>query len=217
MNVGNRVLLLGIVLCAVGLLLLSWGGAAPATAAPDDLPANAEPFACYTATTPQPDDGNWSQPEACYSDALATNPFAGGLTAGKVAIVTDVTITPATSTAGNYDYGLSEATTGGFQYFPQVKWRETGAISVQAHNRAPLVTVTSGNVINIYNASGSPGAADFFIQGYIVDDLTVNPTALGNLNVALAPQTGLLQGALLLLMIGLAWFTYRQARVADEG
>ena len=64
---------------------------------------------------------------------------------------------------------------------------------------------------NSPDTSGSEWA-DFTVQGYVVTDTTVNPTALSDIHTAVA-SGGSAQWLLLFLLAVLAFYTYHQMRM----
>lgn len=209
----SMILIAVLLLAAVSL----WAGAAatPAGAAPERLPPNAEPFFCYDTSVSS--NSTWEEPQSCFSDALGTNPFSNGLPSGKLAIITDFEATPQSTAAGNYYFGISEATPNGSLRDPRLLWRQDGPNSFQVHTLAPLFSVTSGNEIRVWNSTSSPASMRIYIQGFIVDDLTYTPTAINNLRVTVAANSSLLQIVALLLLVGLIPITWRQSAHAPAG
>ena len=210
MKNANRVLLFGIVLCAIGLVLVALGDAPPAAAAESgNLPANAQQFTCYHFGLAA--DNSYVEPDQCFSYGLGADPFSAGLGSGLSAIVTDFQMTPTTDSTGSYYVTVAQATTGGSQFNPLVYYRQGNESTLAVSTTSPILVIDEGNVINFRNDASSPGAARFYVQGFIVDDLTFSPTALGTLQVAVASNNRSLQGVLLALMVGLfGLFTYRQ-------
>jgi hypothetical protein len=202
-----------VILCAIALVLLTDNNPTAASAAPEDLPPNSEQFICYEFGLPS--NSIWTFPDDCFSYALGTDPFESGVPAGKLAIITDFQATPTTSSAGSYYYGIRQSTTGGSGFNPQIFGRSSDSTSYQLHNTSPILIINSGNTLQFFNSSSSPGEARILAFGFIVDDVTYTPTAVEELQGKIQSNSHLLRGIVVLILIGLLPITFYK-RPQDE-
>lgn len=161
-----------IVMRSLGLVILSLLSMS-SSADGRPLPPNSIPFTCYEFGLP--DNNTWTFLDQCFSFQLNIDPFAGGLMEGMYAIVTDVIVTPTSSVAGSYYTGVAQSTVGGNNYNPQIFLRISDERSLTLNQTAPLLVINSGNTMRTYNSSTSPGSVRIMVQGYLTDNLTVNP------------------------------------------
>ena len=216
----KTLLLVGLLLCGVGLWLSLFGGAAPAAAAPEEVPPDAEPFQCWYYNIPA--DGNWYPIDeytnpSCAMEGTTADIFP--VAAGTYVLVTDVQITPSSPGAsGAFYYSLRR----GYEFNSTLyslnsgpDFRTPDASSILYSSNAPFMVIEPSRYLLVQN--GSPDTAgsewaDFTVQGYVAADTTVNPTALDDLHVAVA-SSGSAQWVLLVLLAGLAVYTYHQMRM----
>ena len=206
-------------ICVLGFTLPFLTGGAPANAAPGEVPPDAEPFQCWYYNVPA--DGNWYPIDeytnpSCAMTGTAVDIFP--VAANTYVFVTDVQITPtAPGASGAFYYSLRR----GYEFNNDLlslnsgpDFRTASAESILYSSNAPIMIIEPDRYLLIQNDSpDTTGSewADFTVQGYVVTDTTVNPTALSNISPAISPPVGA-PWLLLLLMIGLAFFTYHQIR-----
>ncbi len=135
-------------------------------------PNNGHQFYCTEYGLP--DNSTWTLFDQCYSYALEYDPFQlDSLASGKYAVITDVVVTPTTSTIGSYYVGVAQSSSAGNNFNPQVFLRGSDNQSLRLNQTGPLLVVSEGNTLRAFNSSSSPGSVRVVVTGYITDDLTV--------------------------------------------
>jgi len=136
------------------------------------VPNDGIPFTCYEFGLS--DNSTWTFFDQCFSFQLNLDPFNGGLLDGKYAIVTDVSFTPTTETDGSFYVGVAQSTTSGNNFNPQIFLRGKDSRSLAINQTAPVLIISEGMTLRAFNSSTSPGSVRVYVQGYLVDDPTVN-------------------------------------------
>ncbi len=123
-------------------------------------------------------NNTWSFFDQGASWPAANVPVEGApLSTTQFFVVEKVTFTPTTkntASTDSYYYGIARSIVSGSNFNPQLFYRSNagnGTLEVTGGGKAPLLVVSPGRTLRVWNSSSSPGNVRVVVFGVFVDDV----------------------------------------------